>query len=138
MSQNAGLILCGGRSSRMGRPKALLPWAGATMLEHVAATLRRVVDELVVVGAAELELPPLDATVVVDEEPFLGPLAGLAAGLAVARAPSVFATATDTPWLRAEPTSRTITAPAKSVHGRTSREIAARTTVYARNSGSWR
>ncbi len=102
MSQNAGLILCGGRSSRMGRPKALLPWAGGTMLEHVAATLRRVVDELVVVGAAELELPPLDATVVVDEEPFLGPLAGLAAGLAVARAPSVFATATDTPWLRAE------------------------------------
>lgn len=35
----AGVVLAAGRSSRMGRPKALLPVAGETFLEHAVATL---------------------------------------------------------------------------------------------------
>ena len=31
------LILCGGQSSRMGSPKALLPVAGGTLLDYLAA-----------------------------------------------------------------------------------------------------
>ncbi len=69
------------------------------MIAHLIATLRAVVDEVVVVSSVDLELPRLDATVVVDEEPFLGPLAGLAAGLAAVEGECAFATATDTPWL---------------------------------------
>jgi molybdopterin-guanine dinucleotide biosynthesis protein A len=86
----------------MRRAKALLPWAGKTMVAHLVATLRGVVDEIVVVSSADLELPRLDATVVIDKEPFLGPLAGLAAGLAAIESDCAFATATDTPWLRSE------------------------------------
>jgi molybdenum cofactor cytidylyltransferase len=36
----AGLVLAAGGSSRMGRPKQLLPYAGATLLDHTVATAR--------------------------------------------------------------------------------------------------
>ena len=35
-----GGILIGGGSRRMGRPKALLEWDGATFVERIAAALR--------------------------------------------------------------------------------------------------
>ncbi len=49
----AGVVLAGGRSSRMGRPKACLEWHGATLLYRTAALLRRTVSGpvVVVVGA---------------------------------------------------------------------------------------
>jgi molybdenum cofactor cytidylyltransferase len=36
----AGLVLAAGGSSRMGRPKQLLPYGGATLLDHTVATAR--------------------------------------------------------------------------------------------------
>ena len=78
----AGIVLCGGRSSRMGRDKAWLPWRGQPIVVHVAGVLRSVVDEVVVVASDSLELPPLDARGVGDREPARGPLAGLRDGLA--------------------------------------------------------
>ncbi len=99
MGGAAGIVVCGGRSSRMGRPKALLPWRGRPMVAHVVARLREVVEEVVVVSAPDLELPALDARVVVDREPGLGPLAGLREGLAAIRADRAIAVGTDAPWL---------------------------------------
>ncbi len=96
---HSAIVLCGGLSSRMGRPKALLPWRGRTMVEHVVAILREVVDDVVVVTSADLDLPPLPATVVSDREPKLGPLAGLREGLGAIRGELAFATATDAPFL---------------------------------------
>ena len=62
----AGIVLCGGRSSRMGRAKAWLPWFGRSMIEHVVESLLPVVDEVVVVTSSELDLPFLSARVVSD------------------------------------------------------------------------
>ena len=39
MPDVGGIVLCGGQSSRMGRPKAWLPFAGTTLLGHVAGSL---------------------------------------------------------------------------------------------------
>jgi len=98
----AAIVLCGGRSTRMGRPKALLPWRGRPMIEHVVEVLRGAVDEVVAITSQELDLPPLRARVVRDAEPGLGPLGGLAAGLAAVEAPLAYATSTDAPFLSPE------------------------------------
>ncbi len=98
----AAILLCGGRSSRMGRAKAWLPWRGRPMVAHLVAVLREVADEVVVVTSRDLELPPLPARVVRDPDPGLGPLAGIAEGLAHVDADLAYACGTDTPFLRPE------------------------------------
>jgi molybdopterin-guanine dinucleotide biosynthesis protein A len=88
----AGVVLAGGRSSRMGTPKACLAWHGSTLLYRTAALMGRTVTGpvVVVVGADDgdaWELPDLPPGVVVarDPAPGLGPLQGIAAGLAAVR-----------------------------------------------------
>ena len=80
---NGGIVLCGGKSSRMGTSKALLPFGPETMLQRVVRLLGTVVEPIVVVAAADQELPPLprDVAVARDEREGRGPLQGLAAGL---------------------------------------------------------
>ncbi len=97
----AAIVLCGGKSTRMGRDKAWLPWAGVPMVSHVVATLRPLVDEVIVVSSRDLALPPLQARVVRDRDPSLGPLSGIREGLACTRSELAFVTATDAPYLTA-------------------------------------
>jgi molybdopterin-guanine dinucleotide biosynthesis protein A len=101
MSRTA-IVLCGGRSSRMGRAKAWLPWFGRPMVEHVVEALRKSVDEIVVVRSPELDLPPLKAQVICDEEPGQGPLAGIRYGLEASSSEFAFVTSVDSPYLSAE------------------------------------
>jgi len=100
------IILCGGKSSRMGRDKALLPFGpGEAMLQRVVRLVAEVVrpDRIVCVAAAEQELSRLAAAVriVVDPTPHQGPLAGIAAGLAQLqdKASAAFVTGCDVPLL---------------------------------------
>jgi molybdopterin-guanine dinucleotide biosynthesis protein A len=78
-----GIVLCGGKSTRMGSPKALLPFGSETMLQRVVRLLGTIVSPIVVVAAAEQGLPALPATVILtrDEREGRGPLEGLRAGL---------------------------------------------------------
>lgn len=84
MIQVAGIVLCGGQSSRMGRPKAWLPFGDELMLPRIVRLLSEAVRPIVVVAAPDQDVPPLPAEVAVvrDEEKGRGPLQGLAAGLA--------------------------------------------------------
>jgi molybdopterin-guanine dinucleotide biosynthesis protein A len=98
------VVLAGGRSSRMGEPKAALEWHGSTLLHRTAAVLARTVGgPVVVVKAAGQELPALPAGVAVVEDPVegLGPMQGIAVGLAALaeRAPAAFVCSTDMPFL---------------------------------------
>ena len=54
-----GIVLCGGRSTRMGVPKATLPFGPETMLQRVVRLLGAVVSPIVVVAAREQSLPEL-------------------------------------------------------------------------------
>jgi len=104
MSASAGIVLAGGRSSRMGRPKAALEWHGSTLLRRVVGIVGRGVDgQVVVVRAPGQALPTLPASVEVVEDAHegRGPLQGLAAGLAAVRdrAETAYVSSTDVPLL---------------------------------------
>jgi molybdenum cofactor guanylyltransferase len=104
MSVTAGIVLAGGRSSRMGTPKAALEWHGSTLLRRTVGIVARVADgPVVVVRAPGQALPELPATVEVADDPRegLGPVQGLAAGLAAVadRAQAAFVCSTDLPFL---------------------------------------
>ncbi|MFL6142520.1 MAG: NTP transferase domain-containing protein [Labedaea sp.] len=104
MGTAAGVVLAGGRSTRMGAAKAGLEWHGSTLLYRAAAVLARTVDgPVVVVAAPGQELPDLPAGVAVVEDPVegLGPMQGLAVGLAAVadRADVAFVCSTDLPFL---------------------------------------
>jgi molybdopterin-guanine dinucleotide biosynthesis protein A len=98
-----GIVLCGGKSSRMGLPKALLPFGPEMLLQRVVRLLAQSVAPIVVVAAADQSLPELPAEVLVvrDQEEFRGPLAGIAGGLAALgqRCDAAFATSCDVPFL---------------------------------------
>lgn len=104
VAETAGIVLVGGRSSRMGTPKAALEWHGSTLLRRVTGIVARAVDgPVVVVRAPGQELPELGAgvEVVEDAREGKGPLQGIAAGLARARedAAAAYVSSTDVPFL---------------------------------------
>src|SRR4051812_40881937 len=98
-----GIVLCGGKSSRMGRPKAWLPFGGEVLLQRVVRVLGEVVDPVIVVAAPDQDVPPLlpGVGIVRDELAYLGPLNGLAAGLAAltGRAQIAYLSSCDVPYL---------------------------------------
>ena len=100
----AGIVLAGGRSSRMGTSKAALEWHGSTLLRRVVGLVARAVDgPVIVVHAPGQELPALPGKVelVEDAREGRGPLQGLAAGLAAVgdRAVAAYVSSTDVPLL---------------------------------------
>jgi molybdenum cofactor guanylyltransferase len=104
MTTTAGIVLCGGQSKRMGKPKAWLPIAGELMLPRVVWILRESVSPIVVVAAPTQDLPALaaDVQIVRDEAEGRGPLQGLATGLAAleGHADAAYASSCDVPFLR--------------------------------------
>lgn len=109
-------MLAGGRSLRMGTAKAALEWHGSTLLQRtVGVVARGSGGPVVVVGAAGQELPALPADVLVRDDPVagLGPLQGLAVGLAAAAglgAPVAFVCSTDLPFLHVAYVRRVLSA----------------------------
>lgn len=77
----AGFVLAGGQSSRMGRDKALLPFAGRPLVRHALSILHEAGLPASIAGARSPALSEF-APVVSDPTPGLGPLAGICAALA--------------------------------------------------------
>src|SRR5437899_1914623 len=77
----AGILLAAGESRRMGFPKPLLPYQGATFLDHLLGVLQGQVDPLVLVeGAVKLPRSP-EVTVVTNYNWPAGQLSSLQCGL---------------------------------------------------------
>jgi molybdopterin-guanine dinucleotide biosynthesis protein A len=83
----------------MGTSKALLPFDGTPLIEHVVGTLRRLFDEVVVVAAPEQGLPSMPVTLVRDEVDYQGPVAGIYYGLRAASRDVSFVTSCDSAFL---------------------------------------
>jgi molybdopterin-guanine dinucleotide biosynthesis protein A/molybdopterin converting factor small subunit len=93
------IILTGGKSSRMGRPKALLLFDNEPLIVHILRALKCMFADAVVVAAPGQELPPLPATVARDEVPYQGPVGGIYYGLKAAGGEFCFVTSCDAPFL---------------------------------------
>lgn len=97
------VVLCGGESRRMGRPKAWLPFGRERLLQRVVRLVASVAGAVVVVAAEGQDVPDLPSEVRIVRDPVAGrgPLEGLAAGFAALPdwVELVYATATDVPFL---------------------------------------
>lgn len=96
-----GIVLCGGLSRRMGRPKAWLPIGTETMLERVVRQVGAAVEPVVAVAAVDQDLPAVDVEIVRDALPERGPMQGLLAGLQAlqGRVEAAFVASCDLPFL---------------------------------------
>ncbi|HEX4778419.1 MAG TPA: molybdenum cofactor guanylyltransferase [Acidimicrobiia bacterium] len=93
-----GLVLTGGASTRMGRPKADVRWDGERLADRVARVVTSVCEPVLEVGPGFTTLPS-----VVEDPPGRGPLAALVAGVDALAAdgalPPVLLVAVDMPFV---------------------------------------
>jgi molybdopterin-guanine dinucleotide biosynthesis protein A len=94
-----GVILAGGRSSRMGSNKALLPYRGGRFIESIYQTLSGLFSDVLLVTNTPEQYDFLPCHTVADRYPDMGALAGLHAGLLHSSSPQIFAVACDMPCL---------------------------------------
>jgi molybdopterin-guanine dinucleotide biosynthesis protein A len=91
------LVLCGGRSRRMGRPKAFLPYGGTTMINHIVGVVRELFAETFIVANEPEAFEDLEVDVLKDILPYRGPLGGILSGLLVSQYSHAFVIACDMP-----------------------------------------
>jgi molybdopterin-guanine dinucleotide biosynthesis protein A len=88
VAARAGFVLAGGRSSRMGRDKALLTIDGEALLTRVARQVAAVAGSVTVIGPPE-RYSHLSLEVVPDRTPGAGPLGGIDTALGLGRAEQI-------------------------------------------------
>ncbi|HEV2477872.1 MAG TPA: molybdenum cofactor guanylyltransferase [Candidatus Dormibacteraeota bacterium] len=94
------LVLAGGQSRRMGRPKPWIEVGNSILIRYVVERLAPAFSELMVSFAEPEQMEQLvPYRVVFDRKPNAGPLAGLEAGLLAAHNQVLFAVACDMPYV---------------------------------------
>lgn len=94
-----GLILCGGKSKRMGRPKAFLPYEGSTIIGHIVSQIKDLFSEIFIVANEVESFEDLGVDVVKDILPHRGPLGGILSGLMTSSNHYAFVMACDMPLI---------------------------------------
>jgi molybdenum cofactor guanylyltransferase len=102
-TQYSAIILAGGKSSRMGRPKADLKFEGGTMLDYIVAEMMRVFED-VVVAVSEHRLyaweeASYSARSIVDRARYRGPVAALEQALRAVEFDRTFVCSCDVPFV---------------------------------------
>ena len=93
------VIQAGGRSSRMGQDKGLVPLAGKPMVEPVLERVRGLGDEILLTTNFPEQYAYLNLRMASDEEPGAGALPGMLTALRAAANPHVLIVACDMPFL---------------------------------------
>jgi molybdopterin-guanine dinucleotide biosynthesis protein A len=97
--QTSAIILVGGRSSRMGRSKALLPFDGEPLIAHIVRSLKDIFADVVVVLAPGQQITSLPVTLVRDGVAYQGPVSGIYHGLNAAESEVSLVGSCDIPFL---------------------------------------
>ncbi|MBV8452054.1 MAG: molybdenum cofactor guanylyltransferase [Deltaproteobacteria bacterium] len=107
----SAIILAGGQSRRMGKPKAALRFGNSTILERLITELRGFDDILIIAAPAQSEPFPIEhllraapsaVRLLRDRTAYQGAAVALALGLAAAKHEIAFTCSCDLPLLRAE------------------------------------
>lgn len=109
LEQLAGVVLCGGKSRRMGEEKYRLVVLGETLLQRICRIVQPEVSRILIVAAVDQQIPQSESNIEVlrDEIRDAGPLAGIAQALTYLQttedAPAAaFVTSCDVPLLKPE------------------------------------
>jgi len=99
--RRTGFVLVGGQSSRMGRDKALLPYHGRTLAEHIASIVLEAAGSVALIGSPS-QYGGLGFPVHDDDYPWRGPMGGVATALRVSGAEWNLVVACDMPAITVE------------------------------------
>jgi molybdopterin-guanine dinucleotide biosynthesis protein A len=94
-----GAVLAGGKSSRMGRDKALLDLHGQPFIQRIVATLQRVFQSVVIISDSGQRYESLGIPIYGDVFKNCGPLAGVHSALKHSTTDAVFIVSCDLPLL---------------------------------------
>lgn len=97
--KTTGVILAGGKSSRMGTDKSILIFHEKTFIDNNVNIFKEVVDEIIIVSNQHNKYGYKDIQEVSDIYQDMGPLAGIHAGILAAEHDTVFITACDMPLI---------------------------------------
>lgn len=100
--KTTAIILAGGKSSRMGTNKALLPLNGKTVIEGIVSSLEKVADNLLIVTNTFSDYEFLHLPMIEDKRKGMGPLAGIEAGLSATESERNLFVACDMPFFSVE------------------------------------
>lgn len=85
-----GVVLCGGKSSRMNTDKALLKLGEKTIIEIIYKKLKSVFDEVIISANDSEKYKFLDAQIIKDIYKDRGPLAGIHSALKYSEYEKIF------------------------------------------------
>jgi molybdopterin-guanine dinucleotide biosynthesis protein A len=108
-----GAVMAGGKSSRMGAEKALLPLGGRPMISHVIDTLSELFSAVIICGADPATYEFLRVRIVQDIFQGCGPLGGIHSALTHSKPRSVFVLSCDMPFVPLELIRHIINSPDK-------------------------
>lgn len=94
-----GVLLAGGKSTRMGQDKRFLPIGGRALLERGLYTLHSLLQHVCIVIAQDSPFLTANVPVLRDVVSHCGSLGGLYTGLREASTPHIFVAACDMPFL---------------------------------------
>ena len=100
MHNITGMILSGGKSTRMGEDKAFIEIEGISIINRIQSLLKTLFNEIIIVANKRERFANLDATIYSDLLPERGALGGLYTGLFFSSYPYSFCVACDMPFLR--------------------------------------
>lgn len=101
LSKEICVILCGGKSSRMGKNKALLPFGGSSLLAYLVEKYRAIFGEVYLCSKEDYrkDYEKIGAKILYEESEIFAPMIGLQASLKQLQRKIFFVT-TDCPFLQ--------------------------------------
>jgi len=98
ISSVTGVILAGGKSTRMGKDKALLPYNGKNLIDAPIEILSNIFPRIILSVKSADDLPGYSLEKIVDQYSAIGPLGGIASTLKALHQ-KIFCVACDMPFL---------------------------------------